>query len=588
LLSIRRKFMAIEVVVPMLGITVEKGKILKWMKKEGEFVTKGEAIFEVETEKVVTEVESPGTGVLKKILVPENVEVPILTLVGVITDKNEELPEKYKSIGPDLAKPEPETKAEPKKAGPVPVSKATGDGFDIAVVGAGPGGYVAAIRAAQLGARVLVVEKADLGGTCLNWGCIPTKSFLSDIQVLRKVRTSDVFINGPSVSMDLAKMVARKEKVVETMRRGISLLFDSQRITRVKGAARLVDPGTIEVSSEGKAAPYHAGHIVIATGSKVASLPGVNVDGKKILSSDDVVQLKEVPKEVLIIGGGVIGVEFACVFNGLGSKVTVLEMLPKIVATEDDEVIRGLRLLLERQGIEILTETKVLKAEVKTNRVEVTIEREGKQQVLKADKVVQAVGRVPYTEGLGLEKVGLQMERRAIKVNSRMETNVESIYAIGDVIGGMMLAHAASAEGIVAVENIMGRTRSLDYTKVPSCIYTFPEVASVGMKEEEARKRGYDIQVGKFPYLNNGKALAMGEGEGFVKIVAEKKLGQILGVHILGEHATDLIGECLLAMNVEASVEDLGEVVKGHPTLSEAVMEAALDWQKMAIHLPKK
>jgi dihydrolipoamide dehydrogenase len=576
--------MVIEVVIPMLGITVEKGKILRWIKREGEFVNKGEPIFEVETEKVVTEVESPGTGVLKRILVPENIEVPVLTLVGVITDKDEELPEKYKSIRPEAGKPEPETK----KAGPGPLSKASGDGYDIAVLGAGPGGYVAAIRAAQMGARVLVVEKAELGGTCLNWGCIPTKSFLSDIEILRKVRTSGLFTNGASVSIDLARMVARKEKVVETMRRGISLLFDSQKITRVKGTARLVDDRTIEVNFEGETARYRSEHMIIATGSKVASLPGVNMDGTRILSSDDVVYLKEIPKEVLIIGGGVIGVEFACVFNGMGSKVTVLEMLPKIVATEDDEVIRGLKMLLEKQGIQILTETRVLKAEVKADHVEVTIEREGKQQVLRSQRVVQAVGRVPYTEGLGLDRLGFQMETRAIKVNSRMETSVDGIYAIGDVIGRMMLAHAASAEGIVAVENIMGKVHEMDYQKVPSCIYTFPEVASVGLKESEAKQRGYDVQVGKFPYLNNGKAMAIGETEGFVKIIAEKKLGQILGVHILGDRATDLIGECLLAMNVEASVEDLGKIVKTHPSLSEMIAEAALDWEERAIHIPKR
>jgi dihydrolipoamide dehydrogenase len=320
----------------------------------------------------------------------------------------------------------------------------------------------------------------------------------------------------------------------------------------------------------------------------VASLPGVTVDGERILTSDNLVHLEDVPREVLIIGGGVIGVEFACVLNGLGSKVTVLEMLPRIVATEDEEVIRGLKILLEKQGIRILTETRVLKAERMGHHVEVTINREGKQDTLKASKVIQAVGRTPCTEGLNLEKIGVQMERRSIRVNSRMETNVEGIYAIGDVIGGMMLAHAASAEGIAAVENIMGNAKHVDYLKVPSCIYTFPEVASVGLKEEEARTKGFDVGVGKFPYLNNGKALAMGEGDGFVKIVAEKRLGRILGVHILGEHATDLIGECLLAMNVEASIEDLGEVIKGHPTFSEAVMEAALDWQKAAIHLPRK
>jgi dihydrolipoamide dehydrogenase len=320
----------------------------------------------------------------------------------------------------------------------------------------------------------------------------------------------------------------------------------------------------------------------------VASLPGIKIDGNRILSSDDVVNLKNVPEDILIIGGGVIGVEFATIFNWLGARVTILEMLPQIVSSEDEEVIRGLKLLLERQGVKILTNAKVLKAFPKKAKTEIIAEREGKEERLSGEKLLIAVGRVPNTAGLNLDKMGIKMEGKFIKVNSRMETNINGIYAIGDAIGKTMLAHAASAEGIVAVENILGKVREIDYQKIPSCIYTFPEVASVGLKESEAREKGYEIQVGKFPYLNNGKALAIGEAEGFVKIVAEKELGRILGVHILGEHATDLIGECLLALNVEASIEDLGEVIKGHPTLSEALTEAALDCQGLSIHKLKK
>jgi dihydrolipoamide dehydrogenase len=572
--------MATEVVVPMLGITIEKGKILKWLKSEGEFVKKGESIFEVETDKLVTEVESPATGILKKILIPENIEVPVLTVVAVITEKGEELPERYRAIKPEIP-PQPQKVSAPS----VRFSK---EGYDIAILGAGVGGYVAAIRAAQMGARGLLIEKDELGGTCLNRGCIPTKSFLSDVKIYSKVKGSDIFINGSKVSIDLKKMASRKNKVVETMRRGVSMLLDSQKVTFVRGFAKFSDPKTIEVSSNGKVKNYKAKNVIIATGSQVASLPTVKIDGKKILSSDEVVDLREIPKEVIVIGGGVVGVEFATIFNCLGTKVTVLEMLPQIISTEDEEVIRGLKLLLEKQGITILTRSKVLSAFPGREKVEVTIDQEGKKERLFGKKVIMAVGRTPYTEGFNLERIGIQMEGKFIKVNSRMETNVDGVYAIGDVIGKVMLAHAASAEGIVAVENIMGKVREIDYQKIPSCIYTFPEVASAGLKESEARKKGYDIQVGKFPYLHNGKALAMGEAEGFVKIIAERELGQILGVHILGEHATELIGECLLAMNVEASIEDLGEVVKGHPSLSEVITEAALDWQGLSIHKSKQ
>jgi dihydrolipoamide dehydrogenase len=372
------------------------------------------------------------------------------------------------------------------------------------------------------------------------------------------------------------------------MKRGISLFIGSQGINLIKGFGRFRDSNTIEVSSNGKGKVYMAKHVIIATGSQPGSIPAIRMDGKRILSTDEVLDLKGIPKNILIIGGGVIGVEFATIFNGLGAKVTLLEMLPQIISGEDEEVARGLRILLEKKGIEILTGARVLRASSKKRNVEVEVERNGKKEKYSGEKVLMAIGRASNTEGLNLENIGVKMEGGFVKVNSKMETNVKGVYAIGDVIGKMMLAHAASAEGITAVENIMGKAHEIDYQKIPSCIYTFPEVASVGLKESEAKQKGYDIQIGKFPYLNSGKAWAMGEPEGFVKIIAEKELGQILGVHILGEHATELIGECLLAMNLEASIEDLGEVVKGHPTLSETVTEAALAWQKKAIHISMK
>jgi len=288
------------------------------------------------------------------------------------------------------------------------------------------------------------------------------------------------------------------------------------------------------------------------------------------------------------VGGGVIGVEFAMIFKGLGSKVTILEMLPQMIATEDAEVIQGLQRVMEKEGIQVITQAKVLQAIPQKGGVQISFLQEGKEEKVSAGKLLMAVGRKPNTEELDLAQAGVQRDGPFIQVNSRMETSVSGIYAIGDVTGKMMLAHAASAQGIVAVENMMGKTREMEYEKIPSCIYTFPEVASVGLKENEAKQRGYEVQVGKFPYGNSGKALAMGEAEGFVKIVAEKELGQILGVHILGERATDLIGEVLLAMKAEASIEDLGNVVKGHPTLSEMITEAALDWNGVALHLPKR
>jgi dihydrolipoamide dehydrogenase len=582
--------MAVEVVLPMLGITVEKGKILKWFKCEGDSVRKGEIIFEVETDKVVTEVEAPATGILAKILIPVEVEVPVLTVVGVIIERGESLPEQYllgARTGSAQSLPASSPGEPPGSPGQA-AHHASEPAYDIAILGAGPGGYVAAIRAAQLGARVALIERAELGGTCLNRGCIPTKSFLADVKTCKRVRESDLFLHGAAVSIDPRKMVARKDKVVETMRRGISRILESHKVSVIQGTACFNGPNRILVKGPKTSDELRARDIIVATGSRPATIANLPVDGKRVLSSDHVMDLRAIPRELVIIGGGVIGLEFATLFCGLGARVTVLEMLPQIVAGEDQEVIRGLTALLKKQGIEIHTQSRVLKTSPKGKRVEVAFEREKNEETVSAEKVLVAVGRTPCVEGLDLQEIGVRMDGRFVRVNGRMETNVDHVYAIGDVIGKMMLAHAASAEGIVAVENIMGIAREIDYGRIPSCMYTDPEVASVGLKEEEARRQGYDVGVGKFPYLSSGKALALGEPEGFVKIVAEKGLGRILGVQILGVHATDLIGEYLVAMHVEASIEDLGEVVKGHPTLSEALTEAALDWRGMAIHVPKE
>jgi dihydrolipoamide dehydrogenase len=464
-----------------------------------------------------------------------------------------------------------------------------GSPYDIAVIGAGPGGYVAAIRAAQMGARVLVIEKDDLGGTCLNRGCIPTKAFLSDVKPLRRIKNSPVYEGRERLSLNIQEMVNRKNQLVRTMVDGIATLFKSNRIQWVRGVASFVDSKTVGVTRGGKKETYRANNIIIGTGSRVGTIPDVTIDGRNILSSDEILDITEIPREMVIIGGGVIGVEFAAIFNGLGTTVTIVEMLPTILSTEDEEIVRALHMILEREGVTVLTDSKVTEVSPRGGKVEVRVQgKSGGNARVVAEKVLVAVGRTPQTEGLGLEAIGLRMDGPFIEVNTRMETSVDGVYAIGDVIGNIMLAHAASAEGIVAVENIMGKSRQIDYRRIPTAIYTFPEIASVGLQENEARKSGLDIRVGKFPYLYNGKAVAMGEPDGFVKIITETELGEVLGVHILGENATDLIGECVLAMNLEASVEDLGEAVRAHPTVSEAITEAALDWNKASIHQPRK
>ena len=460
--------------------------------------------------------------------------------------------------------------------------------FDVIVIGGGPGGYVAAIRAAQLGAKVLLIEKDQLGGTCVNRGCIPTKAMLADANLYDHAKRSSV-LKMENLRVDMKQLLSRKNEVVKRMTTGIQFLIRNNEITFSQGRAKFVDRTTIEVEGEKGREQFNRQKIIIATGSVSAQIPNIDVDGKVILTSTEMLELSSIPKELIIIGGGVIGMEFACLFNSLGSKVTVIEMLPEIISTEDGEVIRGLTTLLKKKNIQIVTDTKVKEAKVKKGRAEVTVvDKEGKEVLFKAEKALMAVGRSPYADGLGLEKINLAFNGKFIKVNEKMETNIPGIYAIGDVTGKQMLAHKASAEGIVAAENASGHQTHADYSKIPNCIYTFPEVASIGLTEKQAKENGLQVRIGRYPFQSNGRALAMGDSEGFVKVIADKDLGQVVGVHILGGHATDMIGGPVLAMGLETTVEEMGKTIQAHPTLMEAVAEASLDAIKEAIHLPKK
>lgn len=456
------------------------------------------------------------------------------------------------------------------------------------VIGGGPGGYVAAIRAAQLGARVLLIEKDQVGGTCTNRGCIPTKTMLADARMFERARLSSV-VKADNLRVDVEQLQDRKNKVVKRMITGVEFLLKDNGITFVRGKASFLDSKTMEVEVEKGKEQFGSEKVIIATGSVSAQIPNVAVDGKMILTSTEMLNVPSIPRALVIIGGGYIGMEFACLFSGLGSKVTVVEMLPQIISTEDEEVIRGLTTLLTRRGIQIHTETKVKEASVKDGRAEVkVIHQDGKEEVFQAEKALMAVGRSPYTEGLRLEKAGVALEGKFIKVNERMETNSRGIYAIGDVTGRQMLAHKASAEGIVAAENAFGRPGKVDYTKIPNCIFTIPEVASIGLTERQAKEKGLRVRIGRYPFQSNGKALANGDSEGFVKVIADQELGEVVGVHILGDHATDMIGGLSVAMALETTVEELGKTVQAHPTLMEAVAEASLDAIKEAIHLQRK
>lgn len=575
--------MAVEVVLPMLGITVERGRILKWHKKPGERVLKGEILFEVETEKVVTEVESPATGILGKILVGEDVEVPLLTVVAVILQEGEELSQ----IAAELPQLEPRPQEAAGSDYPFP-SLDKAKPWDLAVLGGGPAGYAAAIRAARKGAKVLLVEKEKVGGTCLHKGCIPTKCFLSDVSLFRRVKSSDLFYGSSDLRLEIPKMVLRKEKVVRGLHSGLERLLKTLGVEVLKGLGEILDPNKILVKSNGEEQVYNAQSLLIATGSRPSSLPNLKPDGQFVLYSDHLLEMGERPERLAVIGGGAVGLEWAEIMRGLGSRVTVLEMLPRLFPKADEELGWVLQKGLEKQGIQVLTSAVVEEARPQGREVEVSYRCEGKLLRMEVDQVLLATGRAPNTEGFGLERISPEKQRGFIKTDGGMRTSVPGIYAAGDVTGRAMLAHAAFEEADVAVKNIFGESARMEYRGMPYCIYTSPEAAWAGLSEAQARQAGYAVKVAKFSFGHNGKALALEEGEGFVKLISEQELGQLLGVFIVGPHATELLGECLLAMKIEASVEELGETLKPHPTLSEAISEAAMELLGKALHTSNK
>ncbi len=481
---------------------------------------------------------------------------------------------------------------------------------DILIIGSGPGGYVAAIRAAQLGARTVCVEKhaAEWGGTCLNWGCIPTKTLISSVERLHQVRHADamgILVQG-EVGYDFGKIMERKQKVVTTLRGGVQALLKSNHVKQVVGTARFIDAHTMEVLKEdGSSEQISADKIIIATGSTpiIPPIPGLermpaDERGKSsngIWTSDEAVYATECPGRMLIMGAGAVGLEFGFTFRGMGAEVTVVEIAPEILPACDSEVAAELRKSLKKQGIQILTSAKVTRVEQTPQCRIVHVEQaDGKTLTIEVDVVLCGAGRKPFFDGLNIEAAGVTAEtegplsRRGIRVDDYLRTSCENIYAIGDVTGKMLLAHLSSHMGIVAAENAMGHTVKMDYRAVPAPIYTNPEVASAGITEEEARTRGYDVITGRFPFRPLGRAMALNEQEGLVKVVAERKYGEILGVHIVGPWATEMIHEAVIAIKLEATVEELMTAIHAHPTLSEAMGEAALDVYGNAIHKMRK
>ncbi len=589
--------MAVNVTMPKLGLTMETGKITEWKKQEGEQVQEKEILLVVETEKITYDVESPAAGILH-IISPVESEVPVAELIGVIAaDKAEydkvaaeAAPAAAPAVAekPAAAAPQPEAA----KVAPISTAKAApavdASKINVVVIGGGPGGYPAAIRAAQIGAQVTIIENRDMGGTCLNRGCIPTKVLLQSARFLTQMKTAQAFgvVTG-EVKCDFAKAMQQKTKTVRRLVVGVGSLLKSNAVKIIKGTATLADAQTVIVKETNE--QIKADRIIIATGSipSKPSIPGIEESG--VITSDDALELKELPKSIIILGGYVFGIEFAQIFHAMGSQVTIVESGPQILADEDSELVKGFANQMIKDGINIITQAQVKKITAKKGELRLTYADSGGEKEVVAEKILCGDKQKPYFEGLGIEKLGIKTASDgAIAVNNRMETSVSNVYAIGDVIGGLMYAHVATAEGECAAENALGMPKKMSYRAAPRCLYTTPELAGVGLTEKEAKAKHGQVKVGRFPLVASGRALTMGDTTGMVKVIAEPKYGEVVGVHMVGLQATELIAEAVLGIQMEATFEEFAHTIHAHPTLSEGLMEAALDVDGLAINMPAK
>lgn len=460
--------------------------------------------------------------------------------------------------------------------------------YDIAVIGGGPGGYVAAIRAAQLGAKVLLMEKEQLGGVCLHRGCIPTKTLLKSAEKWRDLlHCSDFGLHAENIRFDYDRIRERMLQVVEQLQKGIYQIVKSHSIDFKVGMATIEGTNQIRISSPSSEEQYAVKKIIIATGSLPMKLPVPGADLLGVINSDDLLAMTTIPQSMVVVGAGAVGIEFAAILQTLGCQVTIVEYMPTILPSADHELVKRMGLILRKQGIKMMTNSKVTSIKEEENGLMIQITDSKGEQFIKAEKVLAAIGREPKVSGLGLDKLGVQYDKKGITVNARMETTIEGIYAIGDVTGHHMLAHIASEEGIVAAENALGGNSIMDYTAVPACVYTTPEMAMVGMTEQEAAKQVNTIKVSKFNFAANGKAISMGESDGLAKIVADGSNGQVLGMHILGPHASDLIMEGTLAIRNGLSANEIAHTIHPHPSLSETIMECAHGIEGAMIHQVK-
>lgn len=576
--------MSVEVIMPKAGVAMEEGTIVSWLKQEGEEVKIGEPILEITTDKVNMEIESEGEGTLAVIIHKEEGEVlPVFTVIGVIAEKGEnqeEVKAKYSSGNiskEDIVEENQNTEVKEEKIN----KKECNHDYDVVVIGGGPGGYLSALKAALLGGRVALVEENILGGTCLNRGCIPTKTYIKTAEILEEI--DQLSKRGVKVTVDkeqdIKKAIKYKNRVVKKLTAGVGGLLKSRDVDVFNLKASVKEEHKV-ILSDGKVLDTE--NIIIATGSKVRILSIKGIESNLIITSTEALDLETVPEELVIIGGGVIGCEFAEIFNSRGSKVTIVEMEDRVIPRMDKELSESLKYSLSKKGINVLTKKKVSEFKEEGNNILVCIEGE---EPIKADLCLYAIGREANLSGI--EDLDIKIDKGSIVVNSKMETSIPSIYAVGDVTGGVMLAHAAFKMGEVAASNALGVNKEVDLGALPSCVYTIPEVASVGITEEDARKK-YNVKVGKFNFAGNGRALASGQEQGYVKVVADAKYGEILGIHMFGCGVAELINHAASFKALEIPTDEASELIFGHPCTSEALMEALADVNGECLHLPKK
>ena len=457
--------------------------------------------------------------------------------------------------------------------------------YDVIVIGGGPGGYVAAIKARQLGLKTALVEKDSLGGVCLNWGCIPTKALLRNAEVIRMLGEGKAFgfsFDASSLTVDYAAAQKRSRQVSGRLVKGVQFLMKKNEVDVIEGTGVLKGPTEVTVGEH----TISTKNVILATGARPRPIPAVAIDGDLIISSREALEMTQLPQSIIVVGAGAIGVEFASIWNAYGAKVTLVEMLSTVLPLEDADISAELEKALNKQKISVRTDTRVDKVDTSGGQVTLTVSKDGMTETLTADKALIAIGVTPNSDGIGLESIGIETDRGFVEVDEHMQTNVPGVYAIGDVTGKLALAHVASAQGMVAAEAIAGhQTETLNYSKIPRCVYSHPEVASVGLSESDARKSGYEVQVGQFPFRANGKALALNDYEGFVKIVSDSQYNELLGVHIIGPHVTDLIAGPTGMLRLEATLEEIAHTIHPHPTLSEAIMEAAHAAMGEPIHM---